>query len=111
VDKNFSREKSCENWRKIYGGNQQYETLLEEINSHPGSEEVPPGPDQYEVETAALADRNLNVPCESGIQYPSLVAMLNRWDRNLNVPCESRIQYPSLVAMLNRWEMRWLQSV
>ena len=27
-------------------------------------------PDQYEVETAALADRNLNVPCESGIRYP-----------------------------------------
>ena len=57
---------------------QQYETLLKEINSHPGSEEVPP--DQYEVETVALADRNLNVPCESGIRYPSLVAMLNRED-------------------------------
>ena len=64
---------------------QHYETLLKEINSHPGSEEVPP--DQYEVETAALADRNLNVPCESGIRYPSLV------------------------AMLNRREMRWLPSV
>ena len=54
---------------------QQYETLLKEINSHPGSEEVPP--DQYEVETIALADRNFNVPCESGIRYPSLTAMLN----------------------------------
>ena len=54
---------------------QQYETLLKEINSHPGSEEVPP--DQYEVETDALAGRNFNVPCESGIRYPSLIAMLN----------------------------------
>ena len=57
---------------------QHYETLLKEINSHPGSEAVPP--DQYEVETVALADRNLNVPCESGIRYPSLIAMLNRRD-------------------------------
>jgi hypothetical protein len=40
---------------------QQYETLLKEINSNPGSEEVPP--DQYVVETVALADRNFNVPC------------------------------------------------
>ena len=57
---------------------QTYETLLKEINSHPGSEEVPP--DQYEVESAALADRNLNVPCESGIHYPSLIAMMNKQD-------------------------------
>jgi hypothetical protein len=57
---------------------QHYETLLKEINSHPGSEEVPP--DQYEVETVALADRNFNVPCESGIRYPTLIAMLNRRD-------------------------------
>jgi hypothetical protein len=35
-------------------------------------------PDQYEVECAALSDRNLNVPCESGIRYPSLLVMLNR---------------------------------
>ena len=34
---------------------QQYDTLLKETNSPPGSEEVPP--DQYEVEAAALADR------------------------------------------------------
>ena len=57
---------------------QHYETLLKEINSHPGLEEVPP--DQYEVETVALADSNFNVPCESGIRYPSLIAMLNRLD-------------------------------
>ena len=57
---------------------QHYETLLKEIKSHPGSENVPP--DQYEVETVALADRNFNVPCESGIRYPSLIAMLNRRD-------------------------------
>ena len=57
---------------------QTYETLLKEINSHPGSEEVPQ--DQYVVECAALADSNLNVPCESGIRYPSLIAMMNKQD-------------------------------
>ena len=57
---------------------QHYESLLKEINSHPGSEEITH--DQYEVESVALADRNLNVPCESGIRYPSLLAMLNPRD-------------------------------
>ena len=49
---------------------QQYETLLKEINSHPGSEEVPP--DQYEVETSALADRNLKCAVRVGdtISFP-----------------------------------------
>jgi hypothetical protein len=58
---------------------QTYETLLKEINNHPGSDGPDSAPlDQYAVESVALADRNLNVPCESGIRYPSLVAMLNR---------------------------------
>ena len=48
---------------------QHYETLLKELNEHPASDPVPP--DQYEVESASLADRNLNVPCESGIRFPS----------------------------------------
>ena len=53
---------------------QHYETLLKEIEVHPTSdamhlEDEPL--DQYEVERFALADRNLNVPCE-------LVAMHNR---------------------------------
>ena len=48
---------------------QQYETLLKELNEHPASDPVPP--DQYEVESASLADRNLNVPCESGTRFPS----------------------------------------
>jgi hypothetical protein len=55
---------------------QTYETLLDQLKSHPDSDQVPQ--DQYDVETHALADRNFNVPCESGIRYPSLVAMLNR---------------------------------
>ena len=57
---------------------QQYAILLtgKEISLHPGSEEVPPN--QYAVETVALADRNFNAQCESVIRYPSLVAMLNR---------------------------------
>jgi hypothetical protein len=53
-----------------------YETLLKEINEHPGS--APVEEDQYLVESVALADRNFNVACETGIRYPSLVAMLNR---------------------------------
>jgi hypothetical protein len=55
---------------------QTYETLLKEINAHPASDEA----DQYAVESVALADRKLNVPCESGIRYPKLVAMLNHKD-------------------------------
>ena len=55
---------------------QTYETLLAEINSHPGSDTV--APDMYAVESVALADRNLNIPCESGIRYPSLMAIMNR---------------------------------
>jgi hypothetical protein len=55
---------------------QHYETLLKELNTHPATDPVPP--DQYEVERVALSDRNLNVPCESGIRYPSLLVMLNR---------------------------------
>ena len=55
---------------------QTYETLLKEINEHPGS--APVEEDQYLVESVALADRNFNVACETGIRYPSLVAMLNR---------------------------------
>ena len=57
---------------------QTYETLLKEIHSHPGS--APVAPDQYELECAALADLNFNVPCETGIRYPSLLAMINRRD-------------------------------
>ena len=55
---------------------QHYETLLKELNAHPASDPVPP--DQYEVERVALSDRNLNVPCESGIRYPSMLVMFNR---------------------------------
>ena len=55
---------------------QHYETLLKELNEHPASDSVPA--DQYEVECASLADRNLNVPCESGIRFPSYMVMLLR---------------------------------
>jgi hypothetical protein len=59
---------------------QTYETLLKEINAHPGSVPVPK--DQYEVESAALADSNFNMPCKTGIRFPSLqvMAMINRQD-------------------------------
>ena len=49
---------------------QHYETLLKEIEVHPTSDatHIEDEPvDQYEVERFALADRNLNVPFESGI--------------------------------------------
>ena len=55
---------------------QHYETLLKELNAHPASDPVPP--DQYEVERVALADRNLNLPCESVLRYPSHMVMLTR---------------------------------
>ena len=55
---------------------QHYETLLKELNAHPASDPVPP--DRYEVERAALSDHNLNVPCASGICYPSMLVMLHR---------------------------------
>ena len=60
---------------------QTYQTLLKEIQSHRDSDDVDQEAepaDQYVVECVALADRNFNVPSESGIRYPSLMAMLNR---------------------------------
>ena len=55
---------------------QTYETLLKEINMHPGSAQV--DNNQYLVESVALSDSNFNLACETRILYPSLVAMLNR---------------------------------
>ena len=59
---------------------QTYETLLnldlKEINMHPGS--APVDDDQFLIESVALSDRNFNLACETGIQYPTLAAMLNR---------------------------------
>jgi hypothetical protein len=40
---------------------QTYETLLKEINMHPGSASV--ADDQYLVECVALSDSNFNPPC------------------------------------------------
>ena len=54
---------------------QTYETLLKQLSSLQGSDKEQ---DQYAVDCVALADRNFNVPCESGIRYPSLIAMMNR---------------------------------
>ena len=54
---------------------QTYETLLKEINMHPGSAQL--DDNQYLVESVALSDRNFNLACENGIQFPTLVAMLN----------------------------------
>ena len=64
----------------LVGYLQTYETLLKEINAHPGSAYVPDADDQYQVECLSLADRNMNIPCETGIRYPSLTAMLNSRD-------------------------------
>jgi hypothetical protein len=47
---------------------QSYETLLKEINEHPGSELVEE--DQYGIESVALADSNFNVACETGNSLP-----------------------------------------
>ena len=55
---------------------QTYETMLDQLKSHPDSDKVPQ--DQCDVERHSLTDCTFNVPCESGISYPSLVVMLNR---------------------------------
>ncbi len=57
---------------------QTYETLLKQLSSHQGSDKDQHELDQYSVECVALEDRNFNVPCESGIRCPSLIALLNR---------------------------------
>ena len=44
---------------------QTYDTLLKEINMHPGSAQV--DNDQFLVESVALSDRNFNLACETGI--------------------------------------------
>jgi hypothetical protein len=54
---------------------QTYETLIKEINDHPGS--APVADDQYLVESVAPSDRIFDLACETGIRYPSLVAMFN----------------------------------
>ena len=54
---------------------QTYETLCNEINMHPGSALV--DDNQFIVESVVLSDRNFNLACKTGIQYPTLVAMLN----------------------------------
>ncbi len=62
---------------------QTSETLLKEIQSHSGAGSVEPEAepaDQYGVDCIALAERSFNVPCESGIRYPSLIAIMNRRD-------------------------------
>jgi hypothetical protein len=64
---------------------QHYETLLKEINADPCAQSHDELLDQYDVKRSALPIRNLNVPCESGIRYPSLVAMLNRQLMSLRI--------------------------
>ncbi len=58
---------------------QHYKALLKELNYHlpygTGPQDEPG--DQYAVERVALADRNHNSPSETGLLYPSLVAMFN----------------------------------
>jgi hypothetical protein len=57
---------------------QHYKTLLKELEAHvPDSEDVglqaePASEDQYDVENVALADRNHNLPSETGLRHPSL---------------------------------------
>ncbi len=66
---------------------QHYETLLKEINADACAQSHNELLDQYDVKRSALPIRNLNVPCasESGIRYPSLVAMLNRQLMSLSI--------------------------
>ncbi len=59
---------------------QHYETLLKELEAHVPEDvglQVEPE-DQYDVERVALADRNHNLPSETGLLHPSLLVMSNR---------------------------------
>ena len=59
---------------------QHYEALLKELEEHVPEDVVPQAvpDDQYAVECVALADRNHNLPSETGLRYPSLLVMNNR---------------------------------
>ncbi len=54
---------------------QNFEKACSILQAHPATDPVPP--DQYEVESVALSDSNVNVPREYGICYPSMLVMLN----------------------------------
>jgi hypothetical protein len=77
---------------------QIYETLLKQLYSLQGSDKEQ---DQYAVDCVALADRNFNVPCESGIRYPSLIAMMNRrqmmWQKA--VMCHNACIYTAMYSV------------
>jgi hypothetical protein len=53
---------------------QHCENLPKKLNAHLESDPI--SPDQYEIERVALADRNLNVSCESGLRFPSLMVKI-----------------------------------
>ncbi len=104
-------------YHALAGYLQTYETLLKEINSHPGSAPVPT--DQYNVECAALADHNFNVPCKTGIHYPSLLTMINCRDMlwrptvtfcNVNVYTLTYLVYTLtyLCVHIYTWYILWL---
>jgi hypothetical protein len=81
-------------FRACAGYLQHYETLLKELNAHPASDPVPP--DQYEVECAALSDRNLNV---QGNCYPSLHRIAN-FGNVLLCTCKCIYVYTTVTAPL-----------
>jgi hypothetical protein len=41
--------------------------------------------DRTRMAKALTGDRNFSISCELGVQYPSLLAMMNREDLNLRV--------------------------
>ena len=59
---------------------QHYEALLKELQEHVPEDVVSQAApeDQYDVERVALADRNHNLPSETGLRYQSLLVMCNR---------------------------------
>jgi hypothetical protein len=66
---------------------QHYETLLKELEAHVredvGLQAEPQ--DQYDLERAALSNRNHNLPSETGLLYPSLLVMSNRYLTTLRI--------------------------
>jgi hypothetical protein len=72
---------------------QNFEKACSFLHAQPATDPVPP--DQCEVASVALSDSNLNVPCESGIRYPSMLVMLNRWQTQ----CKMSVMFCLLIHL------------
>ncbi len=62
---------------------QQYEQLLEDMIGPGGARNIQM--EKTRMENALTGDRNFSISYELGVQYPSLLAMMNRKDLHLRM--------------------------